>query len=176
MKSKEGESYPAQKRQRKSENDPPSLPNETIQSRPKSRLVCLLKRTYSSICPPPQHSQFVFKNTEEAVIKNSALIMSFDGNVSAVLDNKKGSTLTPGSEFRNEEFINPLFDLHEDGEKLKEIIEKGASYIFKDGTEQTEDERRSDIIAAVEKGNNHSARGKESLLKTRYTKKSKEEG
>ena len=169
MKSKEGESHPAQKRQRESENDIPSLPKETIQSRPKSRLVCLLKRAYSSICPPPQHSQFVFKNTEEAAIKNSALIMSFDGNVSAVLDNEKGSTLTPGSEFRNKEFINPLFDLHEDGEKLKEIIEKGASYIFKDGTEQTEDERRSDIIAAVEKGNNHSARGKESLLKTRYT-------
>ena len=34
---------------------------------------------------------------------------------------------------------------------------------------KTEDERRSDIITAVEKGNNHSARGKESLLKTRYT-------
>ena len=176
MKSKEGESHPAQKRQRESENDTPSLPKETIQSRPKSRLVCLLKRAYSSICPPPQHSQFVFKNTEEAAIKNSALIMSFDGNVSAVLDNEKGSTLTPGSEFRNKEFINPLFDLHEDGEKLKEIIEKGASYIFKDGTEQTEDERRSDIIAAVEKGNNHSARGKESLLKTRYTNEVKEDG
>jgi len=76
---------------------------------------------------------------------------------------------SPGSEFRNKEIINPLFDLHEDGEKLKEIIEKGASYIFKDGTEQTEDERHSDIIAAVEKGNNLFARGKESLLKTRYT-------
>jgi len=95
--------------------------------------------------------------------------MSFDGNVSAVLDNKKGSTLTPGSEFRNKETINPLFDLHKDGEKLKEIIEKGTSYIFKDGTEKIEDERLTDIITAVEKGSNHSARGKESLLKTRYT-------
>jgi len=56
--------------------------------------------------------------------------MSFNGNVSSVLDNEKGSILTPGSEFRNKEIINPLFDLHEDGEKLKEIIEKGASYIF----------------------------------------------
>jgi len=59
----------------------------------------------------------VFKNTEEAAINNSALIMSFNGNVSSVLDNEKGSTLTPGSEFRNKEIINPLFDLHEDGEK-----------------------------------------------------------
>jgi len=61
----------------------------------------------------------LFENTEEAAKKNSALIMSFNRDISTVLDNKKGSTLSPGSEFRNKEATNPLFDLHEDGEKLK---------------------------------------------------------
>ena len=167
MKPKEGESQSDLKRSRETEDSLPATAN--VLPKPKSRLVILLQKAYSSICPPPQKSQFVFENTEEAAKKNAALMMSFNGDVSAVLDNEKGSTLSPGSEFRDNEVINPLFDLHEDGDKLKELIEHGASYVFKEGTEQTEDERLADITAAVIQGNNHSTRGKEELLKTRYT-------
>ena len=167
MKSKEGESQPDLKRSKETEDSPPTSSNAL--PKPKSRLVILLQKAYSSICPPPQKSQFIFENTEEAAAKNSALMMSFNGDVSAVLNNEKGSTLSPGSEFRDEGVINPLFDLHEDGDKLKDLIKHGASYVFKEGTEQTEDERLADITSAVIQGNNHSTRGKEKLLKTRYT-------
>ena len=167
MKPKEGESQPDLKRSKETKDSLPATAN--VPPKPKSRLVMLLQKAYSSICPPPQKSQFVFENTDEAAKKNSALLMSFDGDVAAVLDNEKGSTLSPGSEFRDNDVINPLFDLHEDGDKLKELIKHGASYVFKEGTEQTEDERLADITAAVTQGNNHSTRGKEKLLKTRYT-------
>ena len=140
MKSKEGESQPDLKRSKETEDNPPTSSN--VLPKPKSRLVILLQKAYSSICPPPQKSQFIFENTEEAAAKNSALMMSFNGDVSAILNNEKGSTLSPGSEFRDEGVINPLFDLHEDGDKLKDLIKHGASYVFKEGTEQTEDETR----------------------------------
>jgi len=132
MKTKEGESHSDEKRPRETEYSlPATLP------KPRSRLVILLQKAYSSISPPPQQSQFIFENTEEAAKKNSALIMSFIGDISAVLNNEKGSTLSPGSEFRDNEVINPLFDLHDDGDKLKELIKHGALYYNREGAHQS---------------------------------------
>ena len=151
------------------EKKPNEKPRESHTAEP-SKLVQFLKRALNSTCKTPRKSDFTFENTTEAAAENSRLLLSFGGNVKRAIENEKGSMLTPSTEFRDEQFIKPLFDLHEDGDKLSSMVMEGAKYPFKEDIIYSKEQRLQDNEAAVTRGNNGSAKGKEKVLMSRYSK------
>lgn len=157
-------------KKRKIENENPSKKQRAAYST-SSKLVKFLKSVFESICKTPRKSAFTFENTEDAAKTNSKILLSFGGNVKRVIESEKGSMLTPATEFRDQKYIKPLFDLHEDGDKLLSMVVEGAKYPFKDDVVYSKEERLQDNESAIIRGNNGSAKGKEEIIMSRYAKK-----
>ena len=134
----------------------------------RSTLVSFLAKALQSTCPPPHRSQFEFKNTAEAAKKNETLLMRFNGNLQNAIHADRNSCLSPSTEFRQMKFIKPLFDLHEDGQKLIDIVTKGVSYPLRSDIDYTDEIRISDVEAAIAQGNNKSTKGHDKLIQSKY--------
>eukprot|EP00979_Chaetoceros_neogracilis_P014856 scaffold4950_cov161-Chaetoceros_neogracile.AAC.2 len=134
----------------------------------RSRLVSILAKAFLSTCPPPLKSKFEFKNTAEAAKKNAHLLLHFKGNLQDAIDADGNSCLSPSTEFRQLEFIQPLLDLHEDGQKLVDIVSQGVSYPMRSDIDYTEELRISDVKAAIAQGNNKSTSGHDKLIQSKY--------
>jgi len=111
---------------------------------------------------------FTFENTEEAAKRNKLLISKFKGDIPSAIQADGNSCLSPSTKFRQQKYIQPLSDLHEDGQKLINIVKNGASYPMRQDIDYTDALRLSDIKAAIAQGNNKSTAGHEKLVQSKY--------
>ena len=146
---------------------------ETIEdSNKKSTLIRLIEKITSTECPPTTKLPFIFENTREAAETNSTIIKEHDGDLAEVLKKYGNSIFHPGTEFRKSKDLKPLLQQHKDWQKLKDIIDEGASYAVMEDPEYTDAIKRQDLEATIERGNNKSAKSKESeeFIKKNYDK------
>lgn len=133
-----------------------------------SRLVNLLRKAYDFVTPTPVKSNFMFENNTKAAVHNSNLFGVNNYDVIKTIEEQRDSELTPGCELRSSEVINPIFDLHLDGERLKKMNDSGIEYKFKE--EYTQEEMNTDRIHGMTMGNNKSTLGKEEFIQKSYDK------
>lgn len=140
-----------------------------------SLLVCLVRKMIAKTYPPMKIPPFQFKNTRCAARHNCKILANHNWDMHKVLNAFPDTCLQAGSEFRPIEDLEPLFKYHVDFQKLKTICTEGAKYSFKHDLIYSDDTRRSDLLAAIKKGNNKSAQNQEdnSTLQAHYAKEVK---
>ena len=134
----------------------------------RSTLVPILAKALQSTCPPPSRSKFEFKNTTEAAKKNDLLLLHFKGNLQEAINADRNNCLSPSTEFCQLKFIQPLLNLHEDGQKLIDIVTNCVSYPMRSNVEYTDELKVSDVKAAIAQGNSKSTTGHEKLIQSKY--------
>ena len=96
-----------------------------------------------------------FEITPEAADHNAAIFRKNHNNLQSVIDENFGSTLTPGSEFRDINAIESIWKYHQDWSKMKTIISDGCNYPM--NHTQTPHEREVDLEFMMDYGNHKSA-------------------
>ena len=137
------------------------LPGAVYPSLPSPHLPALLASILSHASPPTQTTEFIFDWTPTAMAHNLATLRRFGLKWSAALAAQPFSTLTPGSEFRSADALAPLLSRHPLWRRFRERISDGADFPL---TPIDDALRRTDVIAALARGNHKSARGHEAKL------------
>lgn len=135
---------------------------------PESSLVQHLRNALSASTRAPSISSIIFQNTEEAANLNGQALklVNFDWDI--FVKKETNTCLHPENEFREMKFIEPLFDLHENGIKLKEIVQEGASYHIDISIEYTEEQADENFYFYIDRGNNKSIEGNEDFIKKTF--------
>ena len=141
-------------------------PQETVNPRniKETGLVHRLKMALSSAIREPKASRIIFENNEAAALKNIEILEKLNFKVENLLEEEEDTCLHPNNEFRDLKFIKPLFDLHENGEKLEIILREGASYPIDDSIAYSEEMAQEDLFFAINRGNNKSVNGNEKIV------------
>ena len=84
--------------------------------------------------------------------------------VVAPANQEENTSIYPENKFRDLKFIEPLFDLHENGDKLKEIVLNGASYHFDSSIDYSAEQAEEDLYFNIDRGNNKSTMGNEEFI------------
>ena len=148
------------------------LQHDSVVQKEESILVQLIKDIISKSYPPNNAPIFKFDNTREAAAANSDTLRYFNYDLNKAIHSKKNTILHPGSEFRPINDLRPLLKHHMDWSKLEQILAEGVRYSFPKNLKYTDEVKRADLLAAVRKGNNNSAKhpdAKANILKN-YSK------
>ena len=84
----------------------------------------LIRTSISKLRPP----LFSFKLTKEAALQNRKILANFNGDLVDTMEISKGSPLDYGSEFWDLTRTAKLFSLHEDKDKIMDMIQQGSQY------------------------------------------------
>ena len=123
-----------------------------------SLLLSLVRSAISDNSKQLRKSKLNFTYTKEAAITNMQLLADNDFSIEALLTSESPTSLSPGSEFRPNETLFPLFKLHQNAEKLISIATNGVKYKFINGHEYSEQDRLKDLREAISTNiNNKSA-------------------
>ena len=141
----------------------PIITGDTPPSPPRSKLVTIVRRICKRTYPPNNMPIFKFENSREAAEFNTNILSRYHWDLQKAINAKTNTILHPGSEFRPIDDLEPLLHCHIDFHKFVDICLEGARYGFKDNLEYPEETRRSDLRAAIKKGNNKSASKTEDL-------------
>ena len=109
----------------------------------------------SSECPIPDAPLFDFETTEEAMHHNSKILEQHNFDLEAALEAQRGTTVWHGSEFRKTNQLEKIIGSHPHFDYLKKVFEGGMDYEFL--TEVTDDERKEELQAQLDRGNHKSA-------------------
>ena len=112
----------------------------------------------------PVKSKFIFENTIEAAQSKIKLFEEFDFSIDNMFKSEPDSTIQPKFVFRDQSIVSDLFDLSNNGEKLKNICFQGVTYPFRDDVDTSNETRIADAEYWLKKGNNKSARDEEKLI------------
>ena len=144
-------------------------PLETVVvPRPESKLISLIKDIIKKSYPPNNAPIFRFENSPAAASFNSKILRHYNFDMNKAIHAKKNTILHPGSEFRPINDLRPLLKFHVDWHKLEPILVEGVRYSFPDDLKYSDKIKRSDLMAAIRKGNNKSAinpEAKKNILK-----------
>ena len=137
-----------------------------------SELVRQVRKISETSYPPNNKPIFRFENTEQAAKFNTEILKSFNWDVQAAIDAQSNTILHPGSEFRPLDDVKEVFENHCDWEKYKILCTLGAQYSLPKSLDYPDEIRLSDLKAQIAKGNNKSAKTKESedFIKKNYDK------
>ena len=91
----------------------------------------------------------LFNRTNEAEVRNSKILASFNGDLGAEIVAQKFSPLEYGSEFCNTSELTKLFYYHEDNINIISIIQQGSRYHLDEIEEET---GKSDLYAMIIRG------------------------
>ena len=94
-------------------------------------------------------SRIHFQFNAEAALANIQILADADFSIKKLLHTEGLTTLSPGSEFRSSQSLFPLFDFHQNADKLKSIIEIGVRYSFVEGFDYSEEDRLADLRQAT---------------------------
>ena len=128
--------------------------------------------TVDFVTPTPVKSKFHFENNKRAKALNSNIFVNNNNDVIKTIQEQERSDLLPGCELRDKSAINPLFNLHLDGEKLKEMNKIRIKYKYKFKEEYSQEGMDSDRKHGLTMGNNKLTIGNEDFI----TKKSVDTG
>ena len=130
---------------------------------PSSKLVTIVRQICTRAYPPNNKPIFKFQNTREAAEFNTNILRRHHWDLQRAIQSTKNTILHPGSEFRPIKDLEPLLQCHIDFPKFVDICTEGARYGFRDDLSYPEETRKSDLRAAIKKGNNKSASKVEDL-------------
>ena len=120
---------------------------------------------YNTVTPTPCASPFIHERSTEAAEKNSELIANFDFDLQKTFNAFPHSTISPGSEFRQAEVLEPLLRFHPFWPKIARELRDGATYTFKN-PKPSDETRRAENEALITYGNHSSAKKRpEALIK-----------
>ncbi|KAI2505693.1 hypothetical protein MHU86_8752 [Fragilaria crotonensis] len=128
---------------------------------PTPHLPALLASILAHRSPPTHPTDFRFEWTPAATAHNLGILRRFQFDWCAALAAQPFSTLTPGSEFRPADVLAPLLSRHPLWPRFRERITAGADFPL---LPITDTDRRTDVVAALARGNHKSARGHEAKL------------
>ena len=137
-----------------------------------SVLVSLVRSITSTSYPPNNLPIFKFNNSQEAAIFNSKILRHYNYDINRAIHARRNTILHPGSEFRPLKELKPLLKFHIDWKKFESITSEGARYSFPSDLSYDKKTKHDDLLAALEKGNNNSARDPISAksIEKNYTK------
>jgi len=126
------------------ETSQPSIPMK------ESVLVQRLRRAMNTIIKAPVKSNIIFQNTESAANHNAEVLgkVNFDWDV--FKKQEENTSIHPENEFRELKYIEPLFNLHKNGDKLKEIVLNGASYHFDPSIDHSTEQAEEDLYFNID--------------------------
>ena len=128
--------------------------------------MSLLRTAYNTLTSTPGKSNFCFQNKAIAAKLNTSTLANHNFDLQAAISADNNSICNTNSEFRHKSVTFPLFDLHKNGDKLKDMYTHGIQYPIQD----TYPERKSDLNKAILESNNGSARGKDEFIAKSYDK------
>ena len=95
-----------------------------------------------------------FQNNELAAKYNAGWLKHYKWDFAEAMTKQKRTILDPGSEFRNEQSLEPLWRKHEHWPKMRQIISHGVNYPL---TDVTQEEQKADLEHMIRRGNHKSA-------------------
>ena len=132
-------------------------PMTNINEKP-SLLVSLVRTAISDKSKTLNTSKIIFKYTKDAAITNMQLLADHNFSIKELLAVEGLTSLSPGSEFRPNSSLFPLFKLHHNAEKLISIASIGVKYEFMKDHKYSESDRLQDLRQAITSNiNNKSA-------------------
>ena len=142
---------------------------KTNPNSPQSWLMGTIKTIIESTDKIMLPHKYNFMNNREAAKFNTKLLKRERYDLTKVLGKAKGTMMEPGSEFREKDKLEKLFQHHEHWKKMEAIISTGLDYPLTDLPDKV---LKEDVIAMIARGNHKSATAPEvapALLKN-YTK------
>ena len=115
-----------------------------------STVARIVSRTELALHPP----RFIFRNTSEAAHANAAILQEHAFDLHDAISSQPNSIVSPDSDFRPAEAVDPLFSQHEYWPYLREIINIGCSYPL-DPVDPTS--QRTQLLHMIDRGNHQSA-------------------
>jgi hypothetical protein len=118
--------------------------------------------------PTPSKSSVRFDVSPEAAEHNASLLREIDYDFQQFFATQTGSTLDFGSEFRPVDQLRPLLYQHPGFEELAEVLVTGMPYRY--SREITEDERETEVLAMLARGNHKSAQDEPEIVEKLLSK------
>ena len=112
--------------------------------------------------PAPSKSSVRFDVSMEAARHNANILQDVDYDFQKFFHDQTGSTLAFGSEFRPVEELRPLLRHHPGFDELAEILVTGMPYRYT--REITEEERETEVLAMLARGNHKSAQAEPEIV------------
>jgi hypothetical protein len=100
--------------------------------------------------------------TPKAREHNTKILEECGYNLETVIQQNAGSTISHGSEFRDEETLRAILGNHPYYNDFKPFLSQGVDFVFTE--EITEEVRVEELEANLERGNHKSAQGQEETL------------
>jgi len=129
-----------------------------------SPLVKRLRMAIRSMTKAPAKSNIIFENTEHAANHNAQVLKNTNFDWDIFKKQEVNTSIDPENEFRELQYIKPLFDLHENGEKLTDIVLNGTSYHLDKSVNYSAEQADEDLFFNIERGNNKSTIGNEDFI------------
>ena len=120
-----------------------------------SRWVDAIRRVAATACPTPSKPDLMFGTGKEARESNWALLERFEGDLSRMMEDQKGTTIWHGSEFRPVDQLREVLGDHPNFDHLTGTFRRGMEYHFT--RELSEAERVTELTAQLSRGNHQSA-------------------
>jgi hypothetical protein len=105
--------------------------------------------------PVPQKPPVRFDTSDESIQHNSELLRQFDYDLNKLLEAHGHTTLNYGAEFRPVQQLEKVLGPHPNFAFFRTVLRDGMNYFFK--SELTEEQRKAELHANVERGNHKSA-------------------
>jgi hypothetical protein len=118
--------------------------------------------------PTPTKSSVRFNLSKDAAEHNASLLRGVDYDFQQFLQGQTRLTLDFSSEFRKLEQIRPLLRTHPGFDKLAEVLASGMPYRY--SREISEDERETEVLSMLARGNHKSAQDKPAIVEKLLTK------
>ena len=103
-----------------------------------------------------------FEWSTQAAQQNAAILQQHGWDLTRALDAEQGTILSPGSEFRDPNYLSPLCKSHKLWPKVHKWITEGITYPF---IPLLDTDRHMDLQANLQRGNHKSVTGNEDLVR-----------
>ena len=108
----------------------------------------------------PNPHNIKFGNSKEAAETNSNNLKGFNYDFEKYINSQQNTILTPGSEFRSIKTLHKILGHHQNWDKIKQIISEGCD-IPTVQSKTSEETRKSDLKAMIDRGNHKSTQDKD---------------
>lgn len=127
-----------------------------------SWLMRAIARIVATTSAPMKVHKCKFVNNESAARHNARWLKHYKWDFVRAIEKHKRTILDPGSEFRDEQSLEPLWAKHAHWPKMRQIISHGVDYPLDDISEE---EQTADLEFMINRGNHKSAMEPESASK-----------
>lgn len=135
---------------------------------PSPDLIEAVRKVSETKVETPKAPPFRFDVAPESVAHNSKCIQDHPAGLQGVIGDSQDTTLGYGSEFRPLDQLESILGDHPDFPFLADILTNGMDYRFE--WELSEEQRKEELTATIERGNHKSARDEPERLEKALNK------